>query len=158
MCEDINQKPAQSVNLVKMVQNEGECHLASPVAIRHDMKKVVDIMGFEILNSRTLPASFITENEVFKYSRKLPQPDGLKLEKGSNSVEMLTSAGAAFAAELSTRNGSSVYECVTPTDRSAVNQRSSEMKGQYSSEKSIVQDIQKPTPIRDTLGDQVMSN
>ena len=44
-CNQINQKPAQSVKNVEMVQNEEESHIASPVAIRHDMKKVIDILG-----------------------------------------------------------------------------------------------------------------
>ena len=80
-----------------MIQKEEEQHLASPVAIKHDIKKVVDMMGVEILDPRILPDTFFTSNEAFKTSRDLPKPNGLKLEdcEGVNSdVKPIFDTGA----------------------------------------------------------------
>ena len=85
--------------------------LASPVAIKHEMKKVLDIMDVEILDSRSLPASFFASNEVFRKSRDLPKPDGLQLEevKDERPVKKLT-FDTGILTELSTRIGSAPHE------------------------------------------------
>ena len=57
-----NQTMNAHLQNVTIIHNPSRHHLAAPVAINQDMKKVVDIMGIDIIDPRTLPVSNFFEN------------------------------------------------------------------------------------------------
>ena len=100
--------------------------LAAPIAINHDIKKIVDLLGIDILDYQTLQARPLVDSQATKKDRDLPVPDTFILDEGRiERMEEMVTDNKISESEIDKENVSVPCEDVKPVDCTVANNNDS---------------------------------